>query len=58
MERTGHRSEKDRAPEWNKREDRGKAQGERRNIKKTYDIGVKTKTLTIDETQTFFDLFQ
>lgn len=29
----------------------------RRNIKKTYDIGVKTKTLTIDETQTFFDLF-
>ena len=25
----------------------------RRNIKKTYDIGVKTKTLTIDETQTF-----
>ena len=28
----------------------------RRNIK-TYDIGVKTKTLTIDETQTFFDLF-
>jgi hypothetical protein len=35
VERTGHRSEKDRAPEWNKREDRGKAQGERRNIKKT-----------------------
>lgn len=28
----------------------------RRNIKKTYDIGVKTKTLTIDETQTFFRL--
>ncbi|MCD2456780.1 aminoacyltransferase, partial [Staphylococcus aureus] len=24
--------------------------------KKTYDIGVKTKTVTIDETQTFFDL--
>jgi hypothetical protein len=35
VERTGHRSEKARAPEWNKREDRGKAQGERRNIKKT-----------------------
>ena len=35
VERTGHRSEKARAPEWTKREDRGKAQGERRNIKKT-----------------------
>ncbi|GAB5780332.1 hypothetical protein JMUB7515_28000 [Staphylococcus aureus] len=29
----------------------------RRNMQTTYDIGVKTKTLTIDETQTFFDLF-
>jgi len=40
VNRTGNfsgknRSEKARAPEWNKREDRGKAQGERRNIKKT-----------------------
>ena len=30
VERTGHRSEKARAPEWNKREDRGKAQGRRK----------------------------
>ena len=46
MERTGHRSEKARAPEWNKREDRGKAQGERRNIKKNMNIayGIKGKT--------------
>jgi len=35
VNRTGHFSGKNRAPEWNKREDRGKAQGERRNIKKT-----------------------
>lgn len=43
MERTGHRSEKARVPEWNKRDDRGKAQGERRkNMSIAY--GIKGKT--------------
>ncbi|MCG7305675.1 aminoacyltransferase [Staphylococcus warneri] len=30
----------------------------RRNIKKTYEIGVKVRTLSIEETGTFFDLFR
>lgn len=44
MERTGHRSEKDRAPEWNKRDDRGKAQGERRKKNMNIAYGIKGKT--------------
>ena len=43
MERTGHRSEKARPPEWNKKEDRGKAQGRRKiwsREKKEQDRGV------------------
>ncbi|MDU2696479.1 MAG: aminoacyltransferase [Staphylococcus epidermidis] len=30
----------------------------RRNIKKTYEMGVKVKTLPIEETNTFFELFK
>ncbi|WP_210135381.1 aminoacyltransferase [Staphylococcus sp. GDX8P80P] len=30
----------------------------RRNIKKTYEMGVKVRTLPMDETDTFFELFQ
>ncbi|MBO1199646.1 aminoacyltransferase [Staphylococcus simiae] len=30
----------------------------RRNIKKTYEMGVKVRTLPIEETSTFFDLFR
>ena len=30
----------------------------RRNIKKTYEMGVKVRTLPIEETDTFFDLFR
>ena len=30
----------------------------RRNIKKTYEMGVQVKTLPIEETDTFFELFQ
>ncbi|MEJ7307179.1 peptidoglycan bridge formation glycyltransferase FemA/FemB family protein, partial [Staphylococcus epidermidis] len=30
----------------------------RRNIKKTYEMGVKVRTLSIEETGTFFDLFR
>ena len=30
----------------------------RRNIKKTYEMGVKVKTLPIEETDTFFELFK
>ncbi|ARJ13227.1 aminoacyltransferase [Staphylococcus lugdunensis] len=30
----------------------------RRNIKKTYEMGVKVKTLPIEDTHTFFELFQ
>ena len=30
----------------------------RRNIKKTYEMGVQVKTLSIEETDTFFELFQ
>lgn len=30
----------------------------RRNIKKTYEMGVKVRTLPMDETGTFFELFQ
>ena len=30
----------------------------RRNIKKTYEMGVKVRTLPMDETDTFFELFK
>ena len=30
----------------------------RRNIKKTYEMGVKVKTLPMEDTHTFFELFQ
>ena len=43
MERTGHRSEKARVPEWNKRDDRGKhKEKDVKNMSIAY--GIKGKT--------------
>lgn len=43
MERTGHRSEKDRVPEWNKRDDREKhKEKDVKNMSIAY--GIKGKT--------------